>query len=87
MHTERNSKPERPTQHGDAARASERRCRTFTETLQSENIHIRFSPGGKQRHSQTPETTAGYRGEVVISRLIEAFCGFKCGSKADIFCY
>lgn len=33
------------------------------------------------------ETAAGYRGEVVISRLIEAFCGFKYCTKADIFCY
>lgn len=36
-----------------------------------------LNKGVKQKHSQTPETTAGYRREVVISRLIEAFCGFK----------
>lgn len=80
LHTERRSKLKRATTTAGRSRGGPmHKC---TQTLHSENSRTHFSTGGKQPHSQRAETTAG-----VLSRLIEALCAFKYGTKADIFCY
>lgn len=81
LHTERRSKLKRATTT-TAGRSRGGPMHKSTQTLHSENSRTHFSTGGKQPHSQRAETTAG-----VLSRLIEALCAFKYGTKADIFCY